>query len=218
MWSELQLEADTESRCLHLALQAASFAPTASLQLEANTCSGRQTDSPRCVCEGVVVSFRVSACMHVCLSWVSDLGSGPGTWPRCAPVSDRTPPSPDRGCHRSDRLRRTPGWSWCGSSRCCTHTYKRRRNHNRVVNFLIFYSLLMSRSKINQIWNINENQSIFIPERRVCVCVCVCEFDCERHTTEFIQGLKMRQKKNNKQHTSNLTFTQSFRKALPTCT
>ena len=113
---------------LHLALlRAASFASVASLQLEVNTC---QTDwrLPRrvwrcrrvfrvCVC--VCVRERERKCVCVC---VSDLGSGPGTWPRCVPASDRTPPSPGRGCHRNGHPRHTPGWSWCGSSRCCKHT------------------------------------------------------------------------------------------------
>lgn len=35
----------------------------------------------------------------------------------------------------------------------------------------------------------NENESIFILQRLMCV------FDCERHRPKFIQGLKMRQKK-----------------------
>lgn len=42
---------------------------------------------------------------------------------------------------------------------------------------------------MNEIWNINENESILIPERLMCV------FDCEGHRPKFVQGLKMRQKK-----------------------
>lgn len=74
-----------------------------------------------------VKAVSVSTCVCVCVCvLVSDLGSGPGTWPRCAPASDRTPPSPGRGCHRNGHQRRTPGWSWYGNSRCCKRTWGRR--------------------------------------------------------------------------------------------
>lgn len=130
-----------------LSSQAASFASMASLQLVKWTPARR--------------TVRVCG---------SDLGSGPGTWPQYVPASDRMPPSPGRGCHRNDRLRRTLGWSWCGNSRCCRRTCG-RRNRIRVVN--LFCLSAMSRCKIKEIWNIHENESIFIPERLVCV------FDCK---------------------------------------
>lgn len=167
MWLELQLEGDIESRCLHLA---ASFASMASLQPEVNTCPDSQIDGFCCASEGVVVSFRGNVCTPVCVCG-SDLGSGPGTWPRCVPASDRTPPSPGRGCHRNDRLRHTPGWSWCGNSRCCKHTC-RASSHIRVGNVLAFDLLSMSRSKINDMNEVlMKVRASWFWETFVCVCV-----------------------------------------------
>lgn len=121
-WLEVQLERDTESSCLHLALQAASFAPMASLQ-HLNTCSDRQIDTFPSACKVLCVLLCLLKSSCVCTrALASDLGSGPGTWPRCVPVSDRRPPSPGRGCRRNDHLRHTLGWSWCGYSRCCKRT------------------------------------------------------------------------------------------------
>lgn len=57
VWLELQLEKDTDSCCLHLALQAASFALMASLQ-HLNTCSDRQIDAFPRVCEVLCVCYR----------------------------------------------------------------------------------------------------------------------------------------------------------------
>lgn len=69
MWLEVQLEGDIAPRCLHLALHAASFAFTASVQPEVNTCPGSQIDGFHCVCvcEGVVVSFRAGVSTPVCV-------------------------------------------------------------------------------------------------------------------------------------------------------
>lgn len=118
-WREIQIVLPP------LSSQAASFASMASLQLVKWTPARR--------------TVRVCG---------SDLGSGPGTWPQYVPASDRMPPSPGRGCHRNDRLRRTLGWSWCGNSRCCRRTCG-RRNRIRAVNFLCLSA--MSRCKIKEI-------------------------------------------------------------------
>ncbi len=146
---------------------------------------------PLCACVEVLLCLLTSVCVCVC---EPDLGSGPGTWPRCVPASDRTPPSPGRGCHRNGRLRHTPGWSWCASSRCCKHTCG-TRNLIRAVNFLAFYLLAVLRREINKIWNINKYES-----RETCVCVCVCVCVWLRGTqTEIRSGIKKWDRKNNTQ-------------------
>ena len=62
-----------------------------------------------------------------------------------------------------------------------------------------FYLLGVLRYKMNEIWNINKNESIFIPER---LFVCVCVFDCEGHRRKSVQGLKNEEEREKKRSTA----------------
>lgn len=63
--SKLQLENDTDSCCLHLALQAASLALVASLQ-HLDTCSDRQIDAFPGVCVNACVCYCAFRIQCVC--------------------------------------------------------------------------------------------------------------------------------------------------------
>lgn len=200
-----QLEGDTETRCLHLALQAASFASVASLQLELNTCPDRLTASAVCVCVIMSVFLWVCVCVFegltLAVAQVLDLDAFLLLTGRLLYLAGVVIGTAVWGAHRVEADVGTVD---------VANTPAKHENHIRAVkktpkkqkkNVLAFYVLVVLSSKINEIWNINENESIFIPQRLLCVCVC---FTVRDGDWKFAQGLKMRQEKKKKPTTYRL--------------